>query len=261
MSAVGIFDSGVGGLTVAGAFVRALPNESIVYLGDTARVPYGNKSPETVRRYAERCADFLYAQDVKLMIIACNTATAFALEALQIRYPVPVIGVIAPSAQAALAASSSGRIAVIGTHGTIASGAYRRAIVAQRADAQVLERACPLFVPLAEEGWSEHPATALIVREYLAEVKAHQPDVLVLGCTHYPILAQAIARELGDSVQLCDSAETVTATARDVLRKRGALSSGSAVHRFFMTDAQPQLARIAELFFGQPLGVVERIDL
>lgn len=258
---VGIFDSGVGGLTVAGAFVRALPNESIVYLGDTARVPYGNKSPETVRRYAERCADFLYAQNVKMLIIACNTATAFALEALQARYPVPVIGVIAPSAEAALQASRSGRIAVIGTHGTIASGAYRRAILAGRPHAQVLERACPLFVPLAEEGWTEHPATALIVGEYLAEVKAHQPDVLVLGCTHYPVLASAIARELGPAVTLCDSAETVTAAAREVLRARGALASGPALHRFFMTDAQPQLARIAERFFGQPLTAVERVDL
>ncbi len=258
---IGIFDSGVGGLTVAGAFTRLLPNESIVYLGDTARLPYGNKSPDVVRRYAERCADFLLAQNIDLLIIACNTASAYALDALRERCSIPVLGVIEPGAEAAVKASQSGRIAVIGTSGAIASGAYRAAILARRPKAIITERACPLFVPLAEEGWTDHPATALVVQDYLREVKAENPDVLVLGCTHYPVLANAIAKELGPSVRLCDSAETVSLAAKALLGERGLLASGPAAHRFFLTDTAGHFAAVAGRFFGAPIGAIERVDL
>ncbi|HUO51035.1 MAG TPA: glutamate racemase, partial [Gemmatimonadaceae bacterium] len=184
---IGVFDSGLGGLTVVHELRRQLPAERLIYFGDTARVPYGPKSPDTVRRYAAEITEWLIAQGVKAVVVACNTATAHALPMLRERFPLPVIGVIEPGARAAVRASASGRIGVIGTSGTIASGAYERAIRALRPGAEVTSRACPLFVPLVEEGWLDTPATRLVADEYLRPLAEHGCDALVLGCTHYPL--------------------------------------------------------------------------
>lgn len=260
---IGIFDSGVGGLTVAGAVTRALPRERVVYLGDTARLPYGNKSGDVVRRYAERCADFLLAQDIKLLIVACNTASAVALEHLEQRCSVPVLGVIRPGARAAARVTTSGRIGVLGTAGTIASGAYQRAILAERPDAAIAERACPLLVPLAEEGWVEHAATRLVVQEYLAPIKAAGVDTVVLGCTHYPLLREVLRAELGAQVTLCDSADAVTEVARALLgaRELAAPSGLAPAHAFFLTDASSSFAALAERFFGAAIERPVRVDI
>ncbi|MGH7537918.1 MAG: glutamate racemase, partial [Gemmatimonadales bacterium] len=198
---LGVFDSGIGGLTVARALFENLPRESVIYFGDTARVPYGPKSPETVRRYSAEILAFLLHQGVKAVVVACNTSTAHALDYLRAYAPVPVVGVIEPGARAAVAATASGRIGVIGTAGTVASGAYERAIKALRPDATVVSQACPLFVPLVEEGWFEHPATQLVAREYLLPLERAHVDVLVLGCTHYPLLKPLLAGVLGPAVR------------------------------------------------------------
>ncbi len=258
--AIGIFDSGVGGLTVCGTLTRKLPNERVIYLGDTARLPYGTKSPEVVRRYAERCAEFLLTHEIKLLVIACNTASAHALEHLQRQLPVPVVGVIAPGARRALSLSRNRRIGVIGTSGTIKSGAYRRALEALEPSAEVIEAACPLFVPLAEEGWTEHPAAKLIAEEYLAPLRARTVDTLVLGCTHYPVLREVIASAMGPEVTLCDAAEAVAEEVRALLGPNAA-STVAGPHRFFLTDVQPQFLGLAARFFGAPISEAERIDL
>src|SRR4051812_4127255 len=201
---IGVFDSGIGGLTVVRELMRQLPQESVVYFGDTARVPYGPKSPDTVRRYSREIASFLLKQQAKAIVIACNTATAHALSVLREEFSVPVIGVVEPGARAAARATSGGRIGVIGTAGTVASGAYDRAIRAILPDARVVTKACPLLVPLVEEGWIDHPVTAQVAREYLAPLMDEQIDTLVLGCTHYPLLKDVLCRALGRGVTLID---------------------------------------------------------
>ena len=199
---IGIFDSGLGGLTVARAIYQCLPNESTVYFGDTARVPYGPKSPDTVRRYSREILHWLLDQGVKAVVIACNTSTAHALDELREESPVPVIGVIEPGAAAAAAVGGDAPIGVIGTAGTIASNAYVRAIHRFRPDARVVQQACPLFVPLVEEGWFEHPAAELIAREYLIPLRAAKVGALVLGCTHYPLRRPLLQRVLGEDGRL-----------------------------------------------------------
>ncbi|HEV8234712.1 MAG TPA: glutamate racemase, partial [Gemmatimonadaceae bacterium] len=212
---VGVFDSGIGGLTVAHEVIRQLPHESVLYFGDTARVPYGPKSPDTVRRYSREIAGFLRDQGVKGIVIACNTATAHALTVLRDEFDMPVIGVVEPGARAAVSVTTGGRIGVIGTVGTIKSGAYERAIRAINSDVFITARACPLFVPLVEEGWTDHEATRLIARQYLEPLVAADIDTLVLGCTHYPLLKPLLRDVLGPDVRLIDSAEeTAAETAR-----------------------------------------------
>ncbi len=257
---IGVFDSGIGGLTVAAAIMRDLPDERVLYLGDTARVPYGPKSPETVVRYSRQIAGFLLAQHVKAIVIACNTATAHALATLQRECDVPVIGVVEPGARAAVNATRNGRIGVIGTSGTINSSAYHRAIAALSAGATVTGVACPLFVPLVEEGWLDHPATRLIAETYLASIRDAGVDTLVLGCTHYPLLAATIADVVGREVTLVDSAAETAITLRDVLHDRGLASSGafgSHRHRFVATDAPDVFRRIGQRFIGSVLDEVE----
>lgn len=261
-AAIGIFDSGVGGLTVARAVRELLPDESTVYFGDTARVPYGPKSPETVRRYAREILAWLLTQQVKAVVVACNTATAHAVGDLRIRSPVPVIGVIEPGARAAAAATRNGVIGVIGTAGTIASGAYRRALLEARADLVIHQQACPLFVPLVEEGWFDHPATHAIAEEYLAPLRAAGVDTLVLGCTHYPMLRPLLQRVIGRDVVLIDSGEaTATEVARQ-LRESGLLSptGGSAVSRWVASDDAAHVARIGAVFMGGAPLLVELAD-
>jgi glutamate racemase len=256
---IGVFDSGIGGLTVARELMRQLPAESIIYFGDTARVPYGPKSPDTVRRYSREIANYLRERGVKALVVACNTATAHALTTLQAEEPIPVIGVVEPGARAAVAATRGGRIGVIGTVGTIRSTAYERAIRALRPDAQIIARPCPLFVPLVEEGWLEHEATRLIADEYLSEFANEHVDTLVLGCTHYPLLKPLIAEVLGPDVALIDSAEQTAAETRRVLEARGLLApaGAAAVRRYVASDAPDQFLRMAERFLGAPIEGVE----
>ena len=258
-----MFDSGLGGLTVANALMRRLPSESLLYFGDTARVPYGPKSPDTVRRYARQIGEWLVQEGVKCIVVACNTATAHALEALQASLPVPVIGVLEPGARAAVRASRGGPIGVIGTSGTIASGAYSRAIQQQSPNARVLAAPCPLFVPLVEEGWVDHVATRLIAHEYLAPLREAQVDTLVLGCTHYPLLAPVIAAEMGPDVRLIDSAEETAAEVERILAERWLINEIAAAqgispgHRVVASDAPQHFRALGGRFLDVPLAAVE----
>jgi glutamate racemase len=249
---IGIFDSGIGGLTVARAVHRLLPAESTVYLGDTARVPYGPKSPDVVRRYSREILAWLLTQQVKAVVVACNTATAHAL-----------IGVIEPGARAAVAATRSGRVGVIGTAGTIASGAYRRALLAERTDLEVFEQSCPLLVPLVEEGWFDRPATRMIAEEYLASLQSAGIDVLVLGCTHYPMLKPLIAQIMGPGVALIDSGDETARAVAAVLHERnlGAGPEDRPVQRWIATDDAARFARVGAIFMGGGPAPVEVVNL
>ena len=259
MARIGIFDSGVGGLTVQRALLDALPGADTIYLGDTARLPYGTKSAATVTQYSLRNARFLVRHGIDLLVVACNTASAVALPALRAALPVPVIGVVEPGARAAVKATSGGRIGVIGTAGTIGSGAYTAALHALRPDAVVVAWACPLFVPLAEEGWTD-PADEVVrgvVRRYLAPLKAARIDTLVLGCTHYPLLKAAIAAEL-PGVTLVDSAETVAAEVKALLP---APAGRVATHQFLVTDTPERFLAVAGRFLGRPVESAEHVDV
>jgi glutamate racemase len=257
---IGIFDSGVGGLTVAARIMERLPDERIVYLGDTARVPYGPKSADSVQRYSRQIAGWLLEQDAKVVVVACNTATAHALPVLTAESPVPVIGVIEPGARAAVAATRNGHIGVIGTSGTIASGAYHRAITTLAPAAVVTGCACPLFVPLVEEGWLQHPATRLIAESYLSPLLSAAIDTLVLGCTHYPLLAPVIADVVGPGVTLVDSANETARAVEDLLRDTHLTASAAGAargHRFVATDAPDGFRRLAQRIIGP---VVDRVE-
>ncbi len=260
---IGIFDSGLGGLTVAAAIFHRLPHDATLYVGDTARVPYGPKSPETVRRYSLEILDWLLGQGVKAVVVACNTSTAHALGALTAASPVPVIGVIEPGARAAVAATRVGTIGVIGTSGTVASGAYPRAIAAVAPAHRVVQQACPLFVPLGEEGWFDREATRLVAREYLAPLVAAGVDTLVLGCTHYPLLKPMLGSELGDAVRLIDSAEETAAAVADAVAARGleAPPGPAPSHRFAVTDDPARFRDVGARFLGERLGPVEVVSL
>lgn len=264
MNPIGIFDSGIGGLTVARAIHARLPRESTLYFGDTARVPYGNKSPETVQRYSREILHWLLGQGVKAVVVACNTATAHALGVLAEESPVPVIGVIRPGAAAAVAAAGGGTIGVIGTAGTIGSGAYERAIHHLAPATRVVTQACPLFVPLVEEGWWEHAATELVAREYLAPLQQAGIRALVLGCTHYPLLKPLLSRVLGPGVALIDSAEKTAEALEAVLAARGLLAAADAppvTHRFAVSDDEPRFLAVGARFVGEALTHVERVSV
>ncbi len=257
---IGVFDSGLGGLTVVRALRARMPQESMIYVGDTARVPYGPKSPETVRRYASQIAGWLVAEGVKAIVVACNTATAHALEMLQQELSIPVIGVIQPGARAAVAATSVGPIGVIGTSGTIASGAYERAIHAIAPDVEVRVQPCPLFVPLVEEGWFDHAATRLIAHEYLAPLRTAGVRALVLGCTHYPLLSRVIADEMGEATRLIDSAAETARETERVLREHSLLSDGTAASfRCVASDAPERFLALGRRFLDMPIANVEHV--
>jgi glutamate racemase len=256
---IGVFDSGLGGLTVAHAIMRQLPAESLIYFGDTARVPYGPKSPDTVRRYSREISAFLIEQGVKAIVVACNTATAHALPTLREELDVPVIGVVEPGARAAVRATRTGHIGVIGTAGTIRSQAYVRAIHAENPDVRVTALACPLFVPLVEEGWTNHEAAHLIAEEYLRPLVEDQIDTLVLGCTHYPLLKPLIGEIVGRSVRLIDSAEETAADTRRMLDDSGlAATDGEPSYRFISSDDPQQFLTLGRRFFG---GAIERVEV
>ena len=261
---IGVFDSGIGGLTVVAALTRTLPHERILYFGDTARVPYGPKSPDTVRRYAREITGWLRDEGVKAVVVACNTATAHALPALQEEFALPVIGVIEPGARAAVAVARADAIGVIGTAGTVASGAYARAIWALEPNATVVSQACPLFVPLVEEGWIDHPATRLIAREYLAPLIAAHVRAVVLGCTHYPLLRGLLGELMGSSVRLIDSAEATADETARVLGERKLLAAPATdapVHRFVASDTPAQFLRLGQRFLGAAIERVETVTL
>jgi glutamate racemase len=263
VSRIGIFDSGVGGLTVQRAVLDALPAADTVYLGDTARVPYGTKSAEVVTRYSLRNAAFLTAQDVKLLVVACNTASSVALPALRSSLGIPVVGVIEPGARAAARVSPSGNVGVVGTPGTIGSGAYQRALAAERPGMRIQVQACPLFVPLAEEGWVQGDVPRLVARAYLAPMRQAGIDTLVLGCTHYPLLRGVIAEELGPGVILVDSAEA-TADEVDALLDRGVAgraAGGAGGLRVFVTDTPDRIPELGVRFLGERVERAEHVDI
>lgn len=260
---IGIFDSGVGGLTVYRAVAERLPRESLIYLGDTARIPYGTRSRDTIQRYALEDAGFILSKNVKAIVIACNTASSFASDLLRQRYSVPILGVIRAGSQRAAAATRNGRIGIIGTEATVASQSYERTLKAIRSDLEVFARACPLFVPLAEEGWIEHSVTRQVAEEYLSELREQGIDTLVLGCTHYPILRQVIQQVMGDDVTLIDSGEAVAEVVTEMLAKEELTCTGttSRQEQFFVTDSAARFRRVAELFLGRPIDSLETVAL
>jgi glutamate racemase len=260
-SAIGVFDSGIGGLTVLHQIIEALPRENTVYLGDTARAPYGTKSVETVLRYSFENSEFLVEKGVKLVVVACNTSTAIALEQLGDRLKVPVIGVIDPGVRRALKSTKNKKVGVIGTEATIQSGAYTRALKAARRDLEVYSRACPLFVPLVEEGWTDNAVVEMTVKAYLGSLKQSGIDTLILGCTHYPLLKKAIRKYLGSGVRLVDSAEE-TAKEVELVLKKGTMArkAGKATHSFFVTDAPERFVKVGRRFLGEKVESAVRIE-
>ncbi|MEX1139868.1 MAG: glutamate racemase [Bacteroidota bacterium] len=258
---IGVFDSGIGGLTVVRALTHHLPHENIVYFGDTARVPYGPKSAQVVRTYAAEDTEVLLAHNVKMIVVACNTVSAVALDVVQKHSRVPVVGVIVPGAEAAAASTTKKRVGVIGTSGTVLSQAYENAIRQADPSIQVFSKACPLFVPLAEEGWVDHKATEMIAREYLFPLTLEKIDTLVLGCTHYPILRGPINTVLNNAVALIDSGEATAATVGKVLDENN-LRNPSTMKpnlQFFVSDIPHKFTEVGERFLGQKLGKVHKV--
>jgi glutamate racemase len=250
-------------LTVLRELTRVLPQEDTIYFGDTARVPYGTKSPETVTRYAGEIASFLLKRDIKLLVVACNTASAVALASLKRQLSIPVVGVIEPGARRAVEVTRSGRIGVIGTSGTIRSSAYTRAIKRLKPEAEVLTRACPLFVPLAEEGWTDNQVARLTAQSYLQELKEAAVDTLVLGCTHYPLLKPIIAEVMGPGVTLVDSAAETARTVAEILAQKKMLRPVSEIgnHHYYVSDVPAGFIRVGNRFLGGRLGDVYQVSL
>lgn len=260
---IGVFDSGIGGLTVVKRLLSVLPRESIVYFGDTARVPYGSKSNETVIEYSIQNTKFLLSKNVKAVVVACNTASSVALPELRKRFGVPIIGVILPGANMAYQQTKNGKVGVIGTRATISNAAYSKAIKEFGNNIQIYEKACPLFVPLAEEGWINHKATYSIAEEYLKELREKDIDTLVLGCTHYPILANIIQDVIGKNVQLIDSGIATAEVVRGEINRIG-LETNSAVPGnldLYVSDIPTTFKEVAELFLGRKINEVFKVDI
>ena len=258
---IGIFDSGIGGLTVFKEVRKSLPSEDLIYLGDTARVPYGTKSPATVTRYALENSAFLMAHQVKMLVVACNTASACSLDIIQKRFPVPAIGVVDPGAKAAVAASQ-GRIGIIGTEGTIQSGAYTKAIQRLAPHLTVLSQSCSLFVPLVEEGWVDNEVVLKVAEHYLADLRRNGIDTLVLGCTHYPLLKATIRKVMGEEVRIIDSSEAVLQEIVSILDGRGLRrTEGQGQSHLYVTDLPQRFERVGRFFLGEDLPPVCRVDL
>jgi glutamate racemase len=261
--AIGVFDSGIGGLTVLKELLTRLPGESFVYFGDTARVPYGTKSPETVLKFSRENVTFLLDQSVKFIVVACNTASAEAVPRLQREFRIPIVGVIEPGARAAVKKSATSRIGVIGTAGTIRSGAYQKRILELDSGADVTARPCPLFVPLVEEGWVDTPVTEQVAETYLTEFKKKDIDALVLGCTHYPLLRDVIGRTMGDGVALVDSA---VETAKEVERALAAeglerASSGGGELDVYLSDIAPDFKNVGERILERDIPQVQLLSV
>jgi glutamate racemase len=256
---IGVFDSGVGGLTVVEALRKTLPDESILYLGDTARLPYGTKSARTVTRYTQRNVDFLLERGVKAIVVACNTASALAMDDL--KSSVPTWGVIEPGAEAA-AAISGGRVGIVATESTVESGAYPAALARYRPELEILSEACPLFVPLVEEGWHEDPVARTVAERYLTPLVESGIDTLILGCTHYPLLSSMIADLMGPDVHLVDSAGAVAERVAKEMRELGLVAKGAALdHHFCVTDSAARFRRLAERILGDKAVSLELVEL
>lgn len=258
---IGVFDSGVGGLTVAKEIMKHLPRESIIYFGDTARVPYGSKSKETVTMYSRQIIHFLLSKKVKAIVIACNTASAYALEEVRKEFDVPIIGVVKPGAFAAANATINGNIGIIGTEGTIKSGIYPEFLSALGDDLHVYQKACPLFVPLVEEGWIDDPVTREVATRYISELIRRKIDTLVMGCTHYPLLRNTICGIVGEDVTLVDPAHETARTLMDVLKSHDLMSETDhgTEHRFFVSDGAEKFRKFANTIL--PCDIIETKDV
>lgn len=259
---IGIFDSGLGGLTVVSRIQRRLPREGIIYFGDTARVPYGTKSKETVTRFSVENVEFLVRCNVKIVVVACNTASSLSLDFLKRCFRVPVVGVIRPGARAAAAITRNKRVGVIGTKATVMSGAYQRELKSANPKIAVFVKSCPLFVPLVEEGWIDTAVTRQVASSYLKGFKSERIDTLILGCTHYPLLKRAIRGVVGDDVALVDSAEEAAAEVDRILDAEGLANRSSAkpAYRFFVSDDPKRFAEVGGLFLRQRIRCVKRAD-
>ncbi len=260
---IGIFDSGLGGLTVAREIMKTLPNESFVYFGDTARVPYGSRSVSLVINYSRQCIEFLMQQNVKMAVVACGTASATALSDLKERFDLPMTGVIEPGAQGAVGHTKNLRIGIIGTAATIRSGAHRRMVQQLCPDCRVFEQACPLFVPLAEEGWGESEISVLTAKKYLAEMAQAGVDTLVLGCTHYPLLKKSIQAAIGPEVELIDPAVNTAQHVAAMLQSAAmeCHPSNAAEYAFFVSDYSQQFREIGSRFLGKPIQSIQKVEL
>lgn len=260
---IGVFDSGIGGLTVVKRLGTTLPNENIIYFGDTARVPYGSKSNSTVIEYSIQNTNFLLSKDVKAIIVACNTASSVAIPELKNRFDLPIIGMIEPGASMSLKFSTNKRIGIIGTRATISNKAYSTEIKKMEPAANIYEKSCPLFVPLAEEGWLTHKATYEVAEEYLKEFRKLEIDTMVLGCTHYPVLADVIQEIMGNNVQLIDSGVASAELIKDMLQKHNLLSDsdGRGVQEFYVSDIPQKFREEAELFLGKQIDYVRKVDI
>ncbi len=264
---IGIFDSGIGGLTVVKEVMSQLPQERIIYLGDTARVPYGPKSDRTIKGFTLQSSLFLLEHNVKMIIIACNTASSVALDFVADMFRIPVIGVIAPGSMAAIEKSLRKKIGIIGTHTTINSQSYKKTIKSLDPNVEILSQACSLLVPLAEEGWLDHPATDQICKEYLEHFRNTDIDTLVMGCTHYPILVKSIQKALRDivphSVELIDSGVETAKAAKRILQEENMTNPGIAKpeHRFYVTDLPKNFMRVGEMFLGSKIDSIETVNV
>lgn len=257
---IGIFDSGLGGLTVVKEIIKKLPSEDIVYFGDTARVPYGSKSKETVTRFSVENVEFLLRFNAKLIIVACNTSSSLSINVLRSRFKIPVIGVIEPGVKKAVSVTGNRRIGVIGTKATIASHSYEKEIKRHDGDIKCITQSCPLFVPLVEEQWIRNKVTRIVAERYLRPVIGQKVDTLILGCTHYPLLKAVMRKIVGRGVKLIDSAEEVAWDAKRLLEREGMLrKDGRARHRFFVSDEPANFKKIGEKFLGRKISFIKKV--
>ncbi len=260
---IGVFDSGVGGLTVLAELMQLLPNEDIVYFGDMGRTPYGPRSKDIILEFTRQDVNFLTEQDVKFVVAACNTAASVALDTVKTEHKIDMLGVIEPGARAAAEATKNNKIGIIGTHATIASDAYAKAVQSISKDIKVFSLACPLFVPLAEEGFHDKKATHLIAEDYLETLKDNGIDTLVLGCTHYPLLKQTIQNVVGNDVQIIDSATSTAIEVKDFLKDKDLTNeqTSNGQYKFYVSDVPDKFAPVAERFLGQRIDNIIRVDI
>ncbi|GJM15521.1 MAG: glutamate racemase [Thermodesulfobacteriota bacterium] len=260
---IGVFDSGIGGLTVAKELIKTLPGEDIIYLGDTARVPYGTKSGRTVIAYSRSNTEFLISKGIKLLVVACNTASSVSIPSLKAEFDIPVLGVIEPGAKKAVEVTHKNKIGVIGTPSTINSGAYTKAIENLNPDIEVISKPCPLFVPLADEGWVEGEIVERVAEEYLNPIKNSGIDVLVLGCTHYPLLKNTIQKIVGEEITLVDSAQETASQIKQILVNKDLLndSKTSSERNFYLTDVSDTFISVAGRFLGEKIDKIEMVDI
>lgn len=262
--AIGVFDSGFGGLTVVSEIFKQLPDEEIVYFGDTAHLPYGTKSRDTITRFSLRIMDFLKKQGVKVIVVACNSASSHAIDALRGRAVIPVVDVINPGARAALRLTKNKKVGIIGTTATIRSKSYEKAISKLDSEIKIFTKSCPLFAPLVEEGWIDKQVTLLIAKEYLGPLKDEKVDTLVLGCTHYPLLKKIITRVMGVNVKLVDSAEETAVEVRRVLNEKNLLRKGggeTVKHKYFVSDDPEKFVSLGRNFIEKEIRNIEKVEL